>query len=197
VVPGAALPPPGYDEIGAITITPARSILVQALSLLLAFATLAVLLAAAGAGSFTIGPTELVLLLVVIAEAIGVIFLHEAVHGLVFALSGRRPRFDAAIVHGMPVLSTSAVGPYGRNTGLICLLAPLVLIDAVLLGASAAVPTLFVWAIAPIVVNTAGSAGDLWLAAHLVRYSPAVLVADVPDGLVVYGRSDERRAAGR
>ncbi len=191
------LPPPGYDEIGAITITPGRSVLIQALSLLLAFATLAVLLAAAGVGSFTIGPTETVLLLVVIAGTIGVVFLHEAIHGFVFVLSGLQPRFDAAIVHGMPVLSTSVVQPYGRNTALICLLAPLVLIDVMLLGVSAALPTLFVWLIAPIVINTAGSTGDLWQAAHLTRYSPAVLVADIPDGLIVYGLSDERRAAGR
>ena len=181
------LPPPGYGAIGAIVITPRRAVLVQALSLLLALVTLVALLWAGGITSFRIGPAQFVLVLGVFAGASCVIFLHEAVHGLVFALSGLQPRFSAEIVHGMPILATTADRPYGRTTALICLLAPLVLIDVVLLGLSAIQPTLYAWVIAPIVINTAGSAGDLWQAAHLARYEPAVFVADVPDGLVVYG----------
>lgn len=191
------LPPPGYVEIGAIVITPRRSVLVQALSLLLALVTLAILLWAGGITSVTIGPAQLVLILGVFVGASCVIFLHEAIHGLVFALSGLPPRFSAGIVHGMPVLATTTDRPYRRNTALICLLAPLVLIDVGLLGLSAVLPTLYAWIIAPVVINTAGAAGDLWQAAHLARYGPAVHVADVPDGLVVYAPSGERRAADR
>ncbi len=194
--PGVLLPP-GYSEIGAIVITPRRAVPVQALSLVLGFATLVALLWAGGITSFTIGPAQFVLIMGVFAGASSVIFLHEAVHGLVFALSGLQPRFSAGFVHGMPVLATTADRPYGRTTALICLVAPLVLIDVVLLSLSAVQPALYTWVIAPIVINTAGSAGDLWQAAHLARYGPAVLVADVPEGLAVYGLSDERRDTDR
>lgn len=191
------LPAPGYVEIGAIAITPRRAVLVQAFSLLLALATLVVLLWAGGITSVTIGPAQLVQILGVFAGASCVIFLHEAVHGLVFALSGLPPRFSAGIVHGMPVLATTTDRPYRRNTALICLLAPLVLIDVALLGLSVVQPTLYTWIIAPVVINTAGAAGDLWQAAHLAGYGPAVLVADVPDGLVVHEISDEKSPGGR
>ncbi len=187
-------PPHGYGKIAAITLTRGRAAGVQALSLLLAITILAVLLQVAGIRSFTVGPAEVPLLLVVFAGTIGVVVLHEGVHWLAYALWGLQPRFGTGIVHGMPVLSTTVAGPYGRTAALVALLAPLVLIDGLLLGVSAIVPGLFVWVILPVAMNTGGSAGDLWLAAHLARYGPAVLVADVPDGLLVYCRIDDGRA---
>jgi len=196
VVPGARLPP-GYNEIAAILITPGRSVRIQVFSVLLALSVLAVLLLAARITSISISPAGLLPLLAVLAGTVGVVFLHEAVHGLVFLLSGTRPRFDAAILHGMPVLSTGADRPHGRDTALLGLLAPLVLIDGALLGLSAAFPTLLPWVIGPVVFNTAGSAGDLWLAARLARFGSSVLVADVPDGLVVYGPSGQKGASNR
>jgi|GEM_PF-759706 hypothetical protein len=181
-------PPPGYRVLDSVVLTRGRSIGLQALSLLLGVATLAVLVLVAGVRSITIGP---VILLVVLAGTFGVVLIHEGVHWLAYTLSGLRPRFGAGLVHGMPVLSTTVAGPYGRDAALASLLAPLVLIDGLLLGASALVPGLLAWLIVPIAVNTAGSAGDLWLAARLVRYDPFVLVADRPDGLAVYGRLEE------
>lgn len=178
-------PPPGYRLLDAVELTPGRSIGLQVLSLVLGVATLAVLVLVAGVWSITIEP---VVLLVVLAGTFGVVLFHEGVHWLAYTLSGLRPRFGAGVVHGMPVLSTSVVGPYGRDAALASLLAPLVLIDGLLLGASALVPELLAWLIVPIAVNTAGSVGDLWLAARLVRYDSSVLVADRSDGLAVYGR---------
>lgn len=160
---------------------------VQALSLVLGVGTLVLTLLAAGPLSFTVGPAELGLLLVLLAATLGVVVLHEWVHWLAYSLAGLHPRFGAGLVHGIPVLSTSVARPYGRTTALVGLLAPLVLIDALLLAASAAVPALFTWTIVPLAMNTGGSAGDLWQAARLARCPPAVMVADRPDGLIVYG----------
>ena len=161
--------------------------LVQALSLGLGAGTLVLLLLAAGPQSFTVGPAGVGLLIALLAATLFVVVLHECFHWLAYSLAGLHPRFGAAIVHGVPVLSTSVARPYGRATALVSLLAPLVLIDALLFAASVAVPDLFIWTIVPIAVNTGGSAGDLWQAARLARCPSAVLVADRPDGLVVFG----------
>lgn len=182
-------PPPGYDRIAEIVLTRKSALLVQGLSLAMGGAVVVLMLLAAGPRSFTVGPAELGLLFVLLAATLGVVVLHEWVHWLAYSLAGLHPRFGAGTVHGMPVLSTSVARPYGRTTALVGLLAPLVLIDALLLAASAAVPGLFAWTIVPIAMNTGGSAGDLWQAARLARYGPAVLVVDRPDGLVVYGPS--------
>ncbi len=180
-------PPPGYGKIAEIVLTRRSAVRIQVLSLVLGVGTLFLLLLAAGPLSFTISPAELGLLLVLLAATLGVVVLHEGVHWLAYSLAGLHPRFGAGFVHGMPVLSTSVARPYGRTTALVGLLAPLVLIDALLFAASAVVPDLFTWTIVPIAVNTGGSAGDLWQAARLARCPPAIMVADRPDGLVVYG----------
>ncbi len=189
-------PPPGYGRIAGIVLTRRSAVGVQVLSLALGVITLVLLLLAAGPQSFTLGPAALGLLLVLLAATLGVVVLHEWVHWLAFALAGLHPHFGAGIVHGMPVLSTSVARPYGRTTALVSLLAPLVLIDALLLAVSAAVPDLFLWTVLPIAMNTGGSAGDLWQAARLARCPPAVLVADRPDGLIVYAPLDGTGPSG-
>lgn len=186
--------PQGYEEIGAITLAAGRAAGVQALSLLLGLATLVALLLASGVRSFTAGPGDI---LAVLAGTLGVVALHEGVHWLAYAIWGLRPRFGAGVVHGMPVLVTTVDGPYGRTPALVGLIAPLVLIDGLFLAASAAVPGLLALAALPVAMNTAGSAGDLWLAARLARFSPGVMVADVPDGLLVYGRARGKGGPGR
>ncbi|MFU8869015.1 DUF3267 domain-containing protein [Natronococcus sp.] len=104
---------------------------------------------------------------------------HELVHGLFMARYGDSPSYGVGVSLVFPyAYARGGAASYGRNQLLIVLLAPLAVVTAAGLVATAIRPSP-IW-IVPLAVNAAGSVGDLWMALALWRYPADVRVGDHP-----------------
>lgn len=114
-----------------------------------------------------------------IPAAVGAILVHELVHGLAMRLFGYRP------VYGFDVkmLAAYAIAPgelQRRNHALAIILAPLVVVDCLLLPLLALPnPELVTTAFVALIVNSVGATGDLYFAARLLKLSPRTLLCDL------------------
>jgi hypothetical protein len=113
---------------------------------------------------------------------------HELAHGLAIRWAGHRPRFGIALQKG--VLYATADGAYfPRNHFVIIALAPLVLLTLIGMIVMAFVPDSIGYYVGLIVVlNAAGSIGDLWMSAEVLRHPPDTLVRDEADSIRIYVR---------
>ena len=153
-------------------------------------ATAVIVGTATGTGEVTIGLGTFVTGILV-GLVLGVI-LHEAVHGVFFLVFGGRPRFGFKPWTSFgPVFYAAAPGSYfDRPRYLTAGLAPAVLLTTALAAALALVagdnlPTsVITWAL---VLNVAGSAGDMLMMRKVMSYSRTTLFEDTGDGFVVYG----------
>lgn len=134
----------------------------------------------------------LVLLVLVLAVAIP----HELLHGVFMARYGARPTYGVGVSYFvLPYAYARSDGTsYTRNQMVVVLLAPLVGITGVGLVLMALVPSPL-W-IVPLAANAAGSIGDCWMAAHVLRYPSNVSVAELPASDESEGVSDGRDDAG-
>lgn len=118
---------------------------------------------------------------------------HESLHGLCMARYGGSPTFGVGLSQFLfPYAYTDTEGAsYTRTEMLAVLLAPFVGITAVGLVALVVYPSPIL--VVALAANAAGSIGDLWMAAALLRYPPTVRIADPPDGtgqgFAIYGAS--------
>jgi len=112
---------------------------------------------------------------------VGVLVIHEALHGLAFAGFGAQPKFGFMIRGGVPYAYATCQGRFFTKPQYLFIGAlPLVAIDLAMLPL-AAFPTVAVDAMAAAAINTAGAVGDLWMLA-LVLQSPAGTRFMDPDG---------------
>ncbi|WP_267643847.1 DUF3267 domain-containing protein [Haloarchaeobius amylolyticus] len=107
----------------------------------------------------------------------GVTVAHELVHGLVYRLRGYEVSYGVA-----PHVGAFYVAAFhqfqGRRDNLLVGIAPLVVLTPLLAGlVFVPSPLVAFGAFVALVVNTAGSAGDLYLVARLLR---------LPDGTLMY-----------
>jgi len=183
--------PEGYVHGGSIRLAGNRA-LYRRLTLvgLLLFPTgmfvLGALTALVRPEGWTFGPVDaplvlvvLILLAALVLTYVVTIVVHEAVHGLViWALTGSRPVFG---FKGFYVYADAPGWYLTRGPMLTVLLAPLVLLPALGLPVIALAPagvSLFVFI--GLVINTVGSAGDLYLSAVAVRVRGPVVFGDEP-----------------
>ena len=143
-------------------------------------------------------PLELFVgIVLVIALLVVVIVPHELLHGVFMARYGAGPAYGVDLSgFALPsVYARSSGASYTRDQLLVILLAPFVLISAVGIWLLAVVQSPLL--IVPIAANVAGSVGDLWMAAHLLRYPASVEVTGLPDeqgqGLGIYGTVGDHR----
>src|SRR5207245_8923957 len=89
---------------------------------------------------------------------------HEAIHALAFRILGKRPQFGFGVRSLMPYFYVTCPGSYfSRNQYLASVLAPLVVLD--LVGLALLVPAATaVFGLALLIINTSGSAADVWVA---------------------------------
>lgn len=140
--------------------------------------------------SFTFSGSEGLL---VIAAALGVlagavavlVVVHEGVHALFFrAVTGGRPHFGITGFYAYVGAPPGVAVP--RNRYLAIALAPLFVVTAAGLLLLPAIPLI---ALPPLllllVLNAAGSVGDLIASCWLLRYPPSVLVGDQGVAVVV------------
>lgn len=121
-------------------------------------------------------------LFLIIALVVGVILVHEAIHGLVAALLGTRPSFGV----GPGFAYTTFLDPMSKAAYLAVGLAPLVLMSIVALIVALAWPALAGWMIAAAVINASGAIGDLWMTVRILRSPAGARFHDLADGFAVY-----------
>ncbi|NTU83970.1 MAG: DUF3267 domain-containing protein [Chloroflexales bacterium] len=192
-IPVAGAVPEAYHEVLYWRVTEKRSrrIVVQALALVsfflfgLLFVSLAISLGKLPmSGSFALGLRESGAALIAM---ILTLVAHELTHGLVMRMAGATPRYGI-VWKGVMLYATSPGYAYQRNTYAVILLAPFVLISALVVLGIWLVPgvlwtTLFVICGA---VNASGASGDLWMTRIALRYPSAARMMDERDGMRVF-----------
>ena len=132
------------------------------------------------------------------------VVLHELVHGAVFSAFHARPRFGfKPWTRFGPVFFATAPGNYLSRTKYLAVgLSPALLLTAALVVALAVVfaleleggflSSVVLWIF---LLNTVGSAGDLFIAAKVMGYPSTTYFEDTSEGFVAYGPTnvDESR----
>jgi hypothetical protein len=118
------------------------------------------------------------------------VILHEGVHGLVFLVFGRKPRFGAKLIGGVfPVVYASATGPFlSRNHYLLVGLAPFIVLTPLFLLTGILVRDggVALIALTAMAMNIAGSTGDLIVARKVRQLGDGTLFEDTSDGFNWY-----------
>ena len=118
-----------------------------------------------------------------IASAL-VLVVHEALHGVVIALCGVRPRFGAGkMADGRtPYLYAGAPGHrFSRVQYLFIAWSPSIVGNAAIVALIAVFPW-GVWLVLPLVVHVSGCVGDWLMLAVLHRQPPGTVVEDTMQG---------------
>ncbi|NTW04437.1 MAG: DUF3267 domain-containing protein [Oscillochloris sp.] len=192
-IPVAGALPEAYHEIlyWRVTGKPSRLIFIQALALVsffifgLLFASLAISLGKLPtSGSFSLGLRESG---AVISGVALTLVAHELTHGLVMRLAGATPRYGI-IWKGLMLYATSPGYAYQRNTYVVILLAPFVLISALVVLGIWLLPGSPWTALLVLcgVVNASGAIGDMWITRIALRYPTTTLIMDERDGMRVF-----------
>jgi len=127
--------------------------------------------------------------LVIALVYLGMIVLHEAVHGLFFwVYTGERPEFG---FRGVYAYAGAPDWYLSKNPYLIVGLAPLVLISLVGFAAMLFVPTGWVFPIVLfITLNASGAVGDIYAFFWILSKHEEILVRDFGDRMQVFGPVD-------
>jgi len=117
---------------------------------------------------------------------VGVLLLHEAVHGAVIAFYGHRPRFGVKWQAGA-LYATVKDGYFWRNQYLAVALAPLLVISALAVWLIVLSPPAYAnWWVALGVINGSGAIGDVYMAWVLSRFPPQAVIRDEEDGFRIF-----------
>jgi hypothetical protein len=131
------------------------------------------------------GIDGLKLILAVLLITVGMLILHEAIHGLFFWLfTGSRPKFGIG-----PGYAFAAAPEWylPRNLYFIVGIAPLVLITLMgLILLAIAPPAWFLSLLALISFNISGAVGDLAVAVWLIKQPPTCLACDSGSSVTLY-----------
>ncbi|WP_227131322.1 DUF3267 domain-containing protein [Halorubellus salinus] len=130
------------------------------------------------ADSVTFTTNVSVLALALAFGVVGVTVLHEFVHGLAYRLLGYDVSYGVLV--GMGAFYTAAFHQFQRRDhNLVVGIAPLVVVDAILLAALFAPdPTVAFVAFVGLLFNTAGATGDVYLVATLLGLPDDALLYD-------------------
>ena len=152
--------------------------------------------AVVGYGALIPAQAPLPSLLTVAAIFLGVLVLHEALHGLGFLLNGGRPRFGIKIEGGVPYAFASCPGqPFSKGQYTVIGALPLAVIDLAAL-ALVLVPQAAVGGMLAFGFNTAGAVGDLWMLTLVLQSPPGTRFLD-PDGTSMAAFLPEGQEAAR
>lgn len=123
----------------------------------------------------------------------GTTVVHELVHGITFAAFGGSPSYGFKVKFFLPLAYATSPGNYfWRNTFIIIVLAPLIVIDVVSLLLLAIFPQV-TWLIWVIAFNTAGAIGDIWIAVQLLRCPKSIQIEDRQEEIAIYASSNITR----
>jgi hypothetical protein len=113
---------------------------------------------------------------------------HEGIHGLAIHWAGHKPRFGMAL-HMGALYATADNALFTRAQFIVIALAPLVVLTVLGMALMIIVPDGVGYYVGLLVaLNAAGSIGDLWMTAWVLRYPPDALVRDETTGIRIYTR---------
>jgi hypothetical protein len=113
-----------------------------------------------------------------------ILVVHEALHAAAFAFWGGRPYFGLKLPYALYCGAKNQL--FGRNQYLVVGLAPLVVISLAGIIFTLLSPALASYTIFATVGNVSGAAGDVWVAARLLRQPETTLVEDTETGYRVW-----------
>ncbi len=183
--------PPHYAEAYHLRITQLRlwlplllaTVLAVALAIVMAFVPL-VLYHSHGAPLVFLHPPESLVSLVGMGLLLGVLPLHEWVHGQTIRRYGHRPRYG---IKWYALFTTADNAYFRRDEYVRVLLAPLWVISLAGMALLWWMPLEAAqWIALAIVVNASGAGGDLWMAWVATRFGPEALIRDEQDGMRVF-----------
>lgn len=141
------------------------------------------------AGVFVIAGGELLLgLLGMAAAVVGLVVMHEGIHGLAMLPFGARPSFGMGVGGGgfLPYVYTTAPGHLFTRTGyLVVAVAPTLLLNVVAVALVGWTP-FGGWLVVPAAFHLAGCVGDWWLVAVAGRQPAGSRYEDLHDGLRIH-----------
>jgi len=144
---------------------------------------------------FTLPIPEALLWLMVI----GVLFVHEWLHGLAIGYYGHRPLYGVkwanvgAVKVPLAFYATSGGGYFARDAFIVVALTPLIVITLIGALLYLLIPfSAYTALTAILVVNGSGAVGDVWMYWVVRRYPADALVYDDADSIGVYVRDTQK-----
>lgn len=183
--------PPGYREAYHLRVAEIRlwlpllvvTIVAAVFSVMLAFGPL-LLYHAAGAPLVFVAVPEHLVRPVGVLLLLGILPLHEWVHGQIIRRCGHRPRYG---VKWYALFTTADNAYFRRDDYVRVLLAPLWVISLLGMALLWWVPLEAArWIALAVVANASGAGGDLWMAWEVRRFGPEALIRDEEDGMRVF-----------
>jgi len=132
--------------------------------------------------------SEAATVLVTVGVLFATVIVHEGTHGAAIRLCGNRPFFGFQWA-GLVPYATAPGQRFTRNQYVAVALAPLAVLSAVGLGSFLVLPASSLpWLVFALVINAAGSVGDVWMSLVALRYPRSARVVDERDGLRILVR---------
>lgn len=187
--------PPNYEFAGrwqlnvkgsALVAMVAGSILILGLTFVLG-TVIRALLRGPLEGHFSSG--GLLFLPIILGVIVAVVILHEAVHGILFQVSGGKPRFGFKLSgRRFPVAYATSKEPILRNPYLLVSLGPFLMLTPVFLVIAIVANSdgIVALALVAMALNASGSTGDLIAARKIRRHDRSTLFQDTEDGFSWY-----------
>ncbi len=117
---------------------------------------------------------------------LGMVVLHELLHGLAIQFYGHHARYGMKLHKGV-VYATAEGSLFWRDQYIGVCLAPLIGITVlVLIGSVFVSQTLGLWLMLVGAMNAAGAIGDLWMVKFALRYPRHALIRDEADGMRIF-----------
>jgi hypothetical protein len=113
-----------------------------------------------------------------------ILLVHEALHGVTFALWGGKPYYGAKLPIALFCGAKDQIFP--RNYYLVVGLAPFVIITLAGIIFTLFAPALSPYILFALIGNFSGSAGDLWVVRRLLTQSASVFIEDRETGYRVW-----------
>jgi hypothetical protein len=141
--------------------------------------------------SFSISAADIAFFPLLLAVIIVTIVLHEAVHGMMFAITGNKPCFGFRMIgRFFPVVYATSSGALSRNRYLLVALSPFFIITVICFGVSIVInsASIVLPALLAMALNISGSIGDLICSRNILRHDRDTMFEDIQDGFILYSR---------
>ncbi|MGA3057909.1 MAG: DUF3267 domain-containing protein [Candidatus Limnocylindrales bacterium] len=127
------------------------------------------------------GSASLLQILLVAVLSVGILFVHEGVHGIVILAFGARPQFGVLMTKAGPIgfYATAPGHRFSWRQYLLICLAPLAVLAP--LGALACWLPFGGYVVVPFALHLAGCIGDVTIAWHVLRAPSDVVCEDLRD----------------
>ncbi|CAN5620594.1 hypothetical protein BH24CHL1_BH24CHL1_15900 [soil metagenome] len=166
-----------HEQLNMTKVTVGGTMLIP----LWAIALMAVVAALGGPSSYETRFTFTTFVLFFVAM-VGVIVVHEILHGVAAIFLGVRPSFGI----GPGFAYTTFLEPMKKSSYLTVGLAPLVVITVTTVAMAAIWPDIAGWMVVIGTINASGAVGDLWMTARILRSPRRAMFYDLADGFAVF-----------